>query len=150
MDCEKISGGKCAIAHGVARVGDAWSMMILRDAGLGLSRFDEFQKSLGIAPNILTRRLAMLVDQGLLKRRQYCDRPPRDEFMLTEAGQDYLPILHALGAWTQRHFADRQFSRLVDTQTNALVEPVIVDRATGRPTGDIALRLEEPPPRKEE
>lgn len=119
-------------------------MMILRDAGLGFSRFDEFHKSLGIAPNILTRRLAMLVNQGLLERRQYCDRPPRDEFVLTEAGRDYLPILHALGAWTQRHFADRRFSRLVDTQSDAHVEPVVVDRATGRPTRDMALRLEEP------
>ncbi|MCX2561481.1 helix-turn-helix domain-containing protein [Acetobacter farinalis] len=143
MDCEKISGGKCAIAHGVARVGDAWSMMILRDAGLGLSRFDEFHKSLGIAPNILTRRLTMLVDQGLLKRRQYCDRPPRDEFVLTEAGRDYLPILHALSAWTQRHFADRQFSQLVDAQTAVPVEPVVVDRVTGRPTGEMVLRLVE-------
>ncbi|CAP55054.1 winged helix-turn-helix transcriptional regulator [Gluconacetobacter diazotrophicus] len=144
MDCEKISGGKCAIAHGVARVGDAWSMMILRDAGLGFSRFDEFHKSLGIAPNILTSRLAMLVNQGLLEGRAVLDRLPGDEFVLTEAGRDYLPILHALGAWTQRHFADRRFSRLVDTQSDAHVEPVVVDRATGRPTRDMALRLEEP------
>lgn len=74
-------------------------MLVLRDAALGLTRFDEFQRSLGIAPNILTRRLAALVRDGVLERRRYSERPPRDEYVLTQCGRDYLPILSALGAW---------------------------------------------------
>jgi DNA-binding HxlR family transcriptional regulator len=119
-------------------------MLILRDAGLGLTRFDAFQKSLGIAPNILTRRLTALVKDGLLERRRYSERPPRDEFVLTEAGRDYLPVLHAIGAWTRRHFADRPLSQLIDAQTGVPIDPVVVDRNSGRPTGEMELRLEEP------
>ena len=77
MDTEKLSWGICPVGRGLARAGDAWSMLILRDAGLGQTRFDDFQKGLGIAPNILTKRLAALVEAGLLERRRYNDRPPR-------------------------------------------------------------------------
>src|SRR5216684_4830352 len=74
---------QCPIARSLERVGEWWSMLILRDALLGLTRFDQFQESLGIAPNILTRRLKALVETGLLERRRYSGRPPRDEYILT-------------------------------------------------------------------
>jgi DNA-binding HxlR family transcriptional regulator len=73
----------CPIARSLERVGEWWSILILRDALHGLTRFDQFQKSLGIAPNMLTRRLSALVDAGLLVRRRYSERPPRDEYVLT-------------------------------------------------------------------
>ncbi|MGY2733668.1 winged helix-turn-helix transcriptional regulator [Sphingomonas sp. UYP23] len=92
-------------------------MLILRDAGAGRRRFDEFQKSLGIAPNILTRRLAALTAAGLLERRRYNERPPRDEYVLTAVGLDFLPVLHALGAWGARHFSDGGVTGLVDAAT---------------------------------
>jgi DNA-binding HxlR family transcriptional regulator len=79
--------------------GDAWSMLILRDAGFGLTRFDQFRHSLGIAPNILTRRLTALTKAGLLEQRNYRERPPRDEYLITEAGRDFLPVLQIIGAW---------------------------------------------------
>ena len=69
--------------------------MILRDASLGLTRFDQFQESFGIAPNILTRRLKVLVAAGLLERRQYSQRPPRDEYLLKQTGCDFRPVLSA-------------------------------------------------------
>jgi len=116
----------------------------LRDAGLGLTRFDEFQKSLGIAPNILTRRLAALTADGLLERRQYSARPPRHEYVLTDCGRDYLPILQAIGAWGRAHFGDAGVARLVDAETGASVEPLVVDRATGRPLRDLAVRVVPP------
>ena len=81
--------------------------MILRDAGLGQTRFDQFQKGLSIAPNILTRRLAALTAAGLLEKRRYSERPPRDEYVLTEIGRDFLPVLQAFGAWGRRHFSER-------------------------------------------
>src|SRR3982751_5921060 len=99
MDTEKYADGPCPIARGLCRVGDAWSMLILRDAGSGSTRFDQFQKNLGIAPNILTRRLAALTEAGLLERRRYSERPPRDEYVLTQRGRDFRPVLLSLLAF---------------------------------------------------
>ena len=97
----------CPIARSLERVGEWWSILILRDALHGLTRFDQFQKSLGIAPNMLARRLDALVDAGLLQRRQYSERPPRYEYVLTARGQDFRPVLVALLGV----FAGRVFSR---------------------------------------
>ena len=144
MDTEKYGDGPCPIARGLCRVGDAWSMMILRDAGGGATRFDQFQKNLGIAPNILTRRLAALTEGGLLERRRYSDHPPRDEYLLTEAGRDFLPVLFAFGAWGGKHFGDAPVSHLVEAASGAAIDPVVVDRATGLPLADIDLRIEQP------
>src|ERR1700740_3700534 len=94
----------CPIARSLERVGEWWSMLILRDAFHGFTRFDEFQASLGIAPNMLTRRLGALVAAGLLERRRYSERPPRDEYVLTAQGRDFRPILVALLAWGNKHF----------------------------------------------
>src|SRR3954453_22306829 len=125
---------QCPIARSLERVGEWWSMLILRDASLGLTRFDQFQQSLGIAPNILTRRLNSLVEAGLLERRRYSERPPRDEYVLTEAGRDFRPVLLAFLAWGNRHLAPGGTSvQLVDAVTGVPAEPVLVDRATGRP-----------------
>ena len=87
---------QCPIARSLERVGEWWSILILRDAFHGLTRFDAFQKSLGIAPNMLTRRLNTLVEAGLFERRRYSDRPPRDEYVLTDAGRDFRPVLQAM------------------------------------------------------
>ena len=89
----------CPIARSLERVGEWWSILILREAFYGLTRFDEFQKSLAIAPNILTRRLNALVKAGLLKRRRYSQRPPRYEYRLTEKGRDLWSVLTALRLW---------------------------------------------------
>src|ERR1700709_1659948 len=87
---------QCPIARSLDRVGEGWRILLLRDAFHGLNRFDEFQKSLDIAPNILTRRLAALVESGLLERRRYSERPPRDEYILTDLGRDFRPVMQAL------------------------------------------------------
>ncbi len=108
--------------------------MILRDAFHGLTRFDQFQKSLGIAPNMLTRRLNTLVESGLLERRQYEERPPRYEYVLTDRGRDFLPVMISLMDWANRHFApDGVASQLVDARTGQPVEPLLVDKASLRP-----------------
>src|ERR1700726_5356626 len=108
----------CPIARSLERVGEWWSMLIMRDALHGLTRFDEFQNSLGIAPNMLTRRLNALVEAGLLKRRRYSEHPPRDEYLLTERGRDFRPVVLSLLAWGNRHFAPEGASvMLVNRQT---------------------------------
>ena len=124
----------CPIARSLERVGEWWSMLIMRDALHGFTRFDEFQKSLGIAPNMLARRLDALVSAGLLERRSYSTHPPRCEYVPTERGRDLRPVLLALMAWGNRHFAPEGASvHLIDKATGAVAEPVLVDRITGRP-----------------
>jgi DNA-binding HxlR family transcriptional regulator len=105
MQRKSFVGMRCPIARSLERVGEWWSILILRDALRGLTRFDEFQKSLGIAPNMLTRRLNALVAAGLLERRRYSEHPPRDEYLLTECGRDFRPVLVSLFTWGKRYFA---------------------------------------------
>jgi len=129
----------CPIARSLERVGEWWSILILRDAFRGATRFDQFEKSLGIAPNMLTRRLNALVEAGLMQRHRYSDHPPRDEYLLTERGRDFRPVLWALLAFGNRHFAPEGPSVvIVDGETGELAEPILVDRRTLRP-------LTEPP-----
>src|SRR5439155_4500322 len=136
MQHKSFENMPCPIARSLARVGEWWSMLILRDALQGMTRFDEFQKSLGIAPNMLTRRLQALVEAGLLERRRYSEHPPRDEYILTARARDFQPVLIALLAWGNKHFAPEGPSvLLVNTRTGAAVDPVLVDSATGRPIG---------------
>jgi DNA-binding HxlR family transcriptional regulator len=123
----------CPIARSLEHVGEWWSILILRDAFRGLTRFDEFRDDLGVAPNILTRRLKALVAAGLLERRRYCERPPRDEYLLTERGRDFRPVLISLLVWGNRHFApEGPRVQLIDSQTGQPADPVLVDRTTGR------------------
>jgi DNA-binding HxlR family transcriptional regulator len=79
MQRKNFGNMQCPVARSLERVGEWWSILILRDAVYGLKRFDEFQKSLEIAPNMLTRRLNALVKGGLLKRQRYSEKPPRYE-----------------------------------------------------------------------
>ena len=133
MQRKSFSDMQCPIARGLEHVGEWWSILILRDAFRGLARFDEFSESLGIAPNMLTRRLTALVDAGLLRRERYNDRPPRDRYVLTQCGKDFRPVMLAMLAYGNKHFPpdDRQV-RIVNADTGQVVEPVLVDPATGR------------------
>ena len=136
----------CPVATALERVGEWWSILILRDASHGMRRFDDFQKNLGISPTSLSRRLASLVEAGLLERRRYSDRPPRDEYVLTEAGQAFRPVLITLYQWGANHFPPTEPNvLLVDRVTGAPVEPVLVDRRTGRPLDDEHMVLQPGP-----
>lgn len=111
MTRTSFSEDRCPVARTLDRVGDTWSMLILRDAGFGLKRFDEFATSLGVAPNILTRRLDRLVEEGFLERRPYSERPLRHEYLLTTRGRDFLPVLSALTDFGKRHYPKAQATR---------------------------------------
>jgi DNA-binding HxlR family transcriptional regulator len=126
--------GQCPVGRTLERVGDTWSLMILRDALQGLSKFDHFEKSLGVAPNILTQRLAALVEAGFLERRPYQERPVRHEYVLTDLGRDFAPVMTALMAFGNRHYATEGVaSHLVDAVTGLPADPVLVDRRSGKP-----------------
>src|SRR5271167_4909995 len=103
MQRTRFTAMDCPIARSLDRVGEWWSILILRDALRGVTRFEDFRRSLGVAPNMLTRRLAALVESGLLERRRYNEHPPRDEYVLTERGRDFRPVLLSLLAWGNRH-----------------------------------------------
>ncbi len=97
----------CSVARTLEVIGERWSLLILRDAFYGVRRFDDFRRDLGIARNVLTDRLNKLVDQGVLERRQYEERPPRFEYRLTEKGRDLLPVLLAMMAWGDKWGSNR-------------------------------------------
>jgi DNA-binding HxlR family transcriptional regulator len=133
MQRKSFGSMTCPIARSLEHVGEWWSMLIMRDALHGFTRFDQFQTSLGIAPNMLTRRLHALVEAGLLERRRYSAHPPRDEYLPTARGRDFRPVLLTLMAWGNRHFAPEGPSvQLVDAQSGTAVDPVVVDAVTGR------------------
>ncbi|NIH84374.1 winged helix-turn-helix transcriptional regulator [Amycolatopsis granulosa] len=105
MQRTSFANWPCSIARSLDLFGDAWTPLVLREAFYGIRRFDEFQQSLGIARNTLTDRLRRLVGQGLLERRPYQDEPRRHEYLLTEKGRDFFPVLAALSHWGDRWLA---------------------------------------------
>jgi len=142
MARQNPSRSQCPVARSLEQVGEWWSILILRDAFLGLRRFDEFEASLGIAPNMLTRRLKKLVDAGLLERRQYGSHSRRFEYLLTERGRSFRPVLLALLDWGNRHLApEGKAVQLIDTQTGKEAEALLVDRVTGLPLVDPRFRV---------
>ena len=144
MNTENNSAaGACPIARSLAVFGDAWSLLILRDAHAGLTRFDQFRKSLGIVPTMLTRRLASLTQEGLLEKHRYSETT-REEYLLTDAGRDLLPVLFMLGEWGRRHRCEGQLSRIFDAGTGTEVRPVVIDEVTGARIGTRPLRLDLP------
>ena len=124
----------CPIARSLERVGEWWSILILRDVLHGYRRFEEFRESLGVAPNILTTRLAALVQAGFLEKRRYSAHPPRYEYVPTQAARDFRPVLLSLMAFGNKHFAPEGASvQFVNAKTGAAVDPILVDPATRRP-----------------
>lgn len=136
----------CPIARSLGKVGEWWSILILRDAFYGLTRFDEFEKSLQIAPNMLSRRLSDLVEAGLLEKYQYQDKPARHAYRLTEVGRDFRPVLWALLEWGNKHFAaEGEAVRVVHSETREPADMVLMDRRTGLSLHDGAYEVEAGP-----
>ena len=119
----------CPIARALDVIGDWWSMLIIRDALLGRRRFGEFQKSLGLAKNILSARLRMLVDEGILSTVPAVDGSAYQDYVLTDKGRGVFPILVAL----------RQWSEAYDSHPEEIAT-ILVDRETGEPVRTLELR----------
>jgi DNA-binding HxlR family transcriptional regulator len=92
----------CSVAQCLDVVGEWWSLLIVRDAFLGVTRFDDFQVRLGISRNILTQRLSHLVERDVLRRVAYCEHPPRYEYRLTAKGRDLWQVVTAMRQWGDR------------------------------------------------
>jgi DNA-binding HxlR family transcriptional regulator len=92
----------CSVAQCLEVVGEWWSLLIVRDAFLGVRRFDDFQARLGISRSVLDQRLTRLVEQGVLDRVRYQEHPPRDEYRLSEKGRDLWGVVTAMRQWGDR------------------------------------------------
>ncbi|TGN10899.1 winged helix-turn-helix transcriptional regulator [Leptospira ilyithenensis] len=142
MKRKSFGNMQCPVARSLELVGEWWSILILRDAMHGLTRFDEFEKSLEIAPNMLARRLTALVSSGLLERKQYQSNPPRYEYILTKKGKDFRPVLVALLAWGNQYLApEGKAVLLVDSDSDAVIEPILIDKHTKKPLTRISSRF---------
>lgn len=102
MGIDELDEQVCPVARTIARIGDAWTLMVVRELFLGVRRFEEIRVHTGMSPQLLSRRLRELDDAGIVARRQYQDRPPRFEFVLTEKGLDLWPVVIALRGWGER------------------------------------------------
>jgi DNA-binding HxlR family transcriptional regulator len=133
----------CSVARTVDILGDWWTPLVVRAAFLGARRFEQFTEQLGIPRNVLTERLVRLVDEGILTKVEYQDRPPRHEYRLTEKGMGLYPVIVSLLEWGNRWLdweGDEPPVHLVDRETGERVEPVLVDRRTGQPLEPRATR----------
>ena len=129
-----LEHSECAVARALDAIGDWWSLLILREAFAGKRRFSEFQKSLGVARNILTTRLKKLVAHGVFEQVPASDGSAFHEYVLTERGRDFRTVLVALLAFGDRHFAigGGGGAHVVDATTGATAEPMLVDRRSGK------------------
>lgn len=119
---------ECPVARSLDCVGEWWSILILRDAFQGATKFDEFQKSLGIAPNMLARRLKHLTANGMFETKMYSQRPPRYEYVLTEKARDFFPVVVAMLGWGNKHLAPEGVSlEIADRRTLAPFTPLVVN-----------------------
>jgi DNA-binding HxlR family transcriptional regulator len=102
MQRTSFAGMTCSIARTLDVAGEWWSPLIVRDVHLGITRFDDMRRDLGISRKVLSERLERLVEQGVLQRRAYSDRPPRHEYLLTDKGREFVDVLLAMIAWGDR------------------------------------------------
>ncbi|MBM9506535.1 winged helix-turn-helix transcriptional regulator [Actinacidiphila acididurans] len=107
----------CSIADALEVVGERWSLLVLRELGFGVHRFKDFQVNTGAPRETLALRLRKLEEAGVIERRRYSDRPPRDEYVLTAVGRDLFPVLTALREWGERHVTPSR--RLTDDAAGA-------------------------------
>ena len=105
MLAKDYPGQTCSIARSLELIGERWTLLVIRDIFRRKRRFEDLQASLGIARNVLSARLSLLVDEGIVERRRYQERPERYEYFLTEKGLDLWPVLIALIGWGDRNEA---------------------------------------------
>ena len=136
----KIYGQRCPVAKTLELVGDRWTLLLVRDLLGGTRRFQDLETSLpGIAPNILSDRLKLMEEHGLVRRRFYSDHPPRAEYALTDKGRELGTVVGALAAWGSRHVYTR--ARLVHADSGKEVRLGYFRADTGERVPGSAVRV---------
>jgi DNA-binding HxlR family transcriptional regulator len=132
VERKSFAGMHCSVAQCLEVVGEWWSMLIVRDAFLGVRRFDEFQQRLGISRNILNQRLFSLVGHGVLQKVPYSQHPPRYEYRLTTKGRDLWPVLIAMRQWGDKYAApDGPPLQVVHTSCGEVADAVMTCSCCG-------------------
>ncbi len=140
----RFEDAPCPIARTTDLMGDWWTPIVMREAFLGRRRFDDFQKALLVSRAVLSKRLTRLVDQGLLEKEEYEDRPKRYEYILTEKGRAFYPVLAAMWRfgedWLWEEGAEPPL-QIYDRESGEPVVPRVVNEKTGVPIDVRQLRL---------
>lgn len=143
MKAKSFAGMRCSVAGALEMVGDRWTLLLLRDLSMGLSRFDEFQSSSGIPNTTLSSRLKNLEHNGIIARTRYLERPPRDAYQLTEKGRDLWKVLAALREWGDRWDASgfgAPTIEVVDGDTDRELRLALVNPQTGQAVSGDRIR----------
>jgi len=144
MPRTSLNGMRCSVARTLDVIGEWWTMLIMRDAFRGVTRFEDFHRSLGIARTVLAARLDRLVDNGVFVRSPYSEHPPRSEYILTDKGRDLFPVLLTLMQWGDRWVSDDDPPmRLVHTPCEHVTSPRL---ACEHCDGDVAHDTVRPEP----
>ena len=133
----------CPIARTTDLIGDWWTPLVMRNAFAGQRRFDDFQESLGLSRPVLAQRLNRLVEEGLMEKVRYAERPVRYEYRLTDKGREFWGVLAAMWRWGADWLWEDGTSpvALFDAETGAEVRPLVVDEHTGRPLDVRRMRV---------
>ncbi|MFL1404412.1 winged helix-turn-helix transcriptional regulator [Marinobacter sp. M1N3S26] len=152
MRWQELDQQPCSLARTLSVVGDRWTLMVLRDCFLGVRRFDDFEKRLGITRHVLTDRLKKLVEQDVLRKVPYQQRPLREEYRLTEKGLELHPVILALVSWGDRHMADDQGAPLqhIHKACGQVMKPVTVCSECGELVTARDIRVQVGPGWREE
>jgi DNA-binding HxlR family transcriptional regulator len=136
MERKSFSQMHCSVAQCLEVVGEWWSLLIIRDVFLGVTRFDEMQERLGISRNVLNQRLARLVSAGVLVKVPYSEHPPRFDYRLTDKGRDLWPVITAMRQWGDRYAApDGPPMELIHKSCGHATEATMVCSECGEPMG---------------
>ena len=135
---------ECSIARTLEVLGERWTLLIVRDVFNGRRRFEQILESLGVARNVLSARLTWLVDEGILEKRAYQERPPRYEYFLTQKGLDLWPVMVSLLHWGDRHLAGPEGppSQIVHKDCGGKVNDRRICEACGKELGVRDARME--------
>lgn len=144
MRWEELDQQPCSLARTLAVIGDKWTLLVLRDCFLGVRRFDEFERRLGITRHLLAGRLKKLVEHGVLTKVAYQQRPLREEYRLTEKGLDLHPAMLALVSWGDRHMAGERGAPVLHIHKGCgkVMSPVTVCSECGEAVGARDVRVE--------
>jgi DNA-binding HxlR family transcriptional regulator len=135
MERKSFADMGCSVAQCLENVGDSWTMLIVRDAFNGVTRFDDFRENLGMPRNTLRDRLARLVDSGVLAKVPYSDHPPRYDYLLTDVGRDLWPVLTAMRQWGDRHGRPDGPIRMAHADCGAPASTVVICESCGGQLG---------------